>query len=136
MVRNRLCQTRNVQTARRQFSRNRDACEKHLSLCAIGTCPRQFPKHDFPSVEAFGLRSPDRLHVSTREFSKSFGGGLAQIRATQACDSERRAWSSAEEFDWGGCALAGPEHKRAPSLRAGFSRGERAGGVGRAIYFT
>ena len=139
MVRNRLCQTRNVQTARRPFSRNRDACEKHLSLCAIGTCPRQFPKHDFPSVEAFGLRGPNRFHVSTRGFSKSFGGGLAQIRATQACDSERRAWSSAEEFDRGGRALAGLEHKRAPSLRAVFragrGRGER-GQLGAAERIT
>jgi hypothetical protein len=100
-VRNRLCQTRNAQTARRPFSRNRDACEKHLSLCAIGTFPRPFPKHDFSSVEAFGLRGPDRLHVSTRGFSTSFGGGLAQIWA-EASDPERRAWSSTGEFvfDW------------------------------------
>ena len=60
----------------------------------------------------------------------NFGGRLAQIRAIQAWNSERRAWSSAEEFDRGGCAHAGPEEKCAPSLRAGFSRGERAGGVG------
>ena len=41
----------------------------------------------------------------------SFGGRLAQIRAIQAWNSERRAWSSAEEFDRGGCAHAGPEDK-------------------------
>ena len=60
----------------------------------------------------------------------SFGGRLAQIRAIQAWNSERRAWSSAEEFDRGGCAHAGPEDKRAPSSRAVFARGERAGGEG------
>ena len=60
----------------------------------------------------------------------SFGGRLAQIRATEASDPERRAWSSAEEFDRGGCAHAGPEDKRAPSSSAVFARGERAGGVG------
>lgn len=60
---------------------------------------------------------------STTGISKSFGGRLAQIRATRARDSERRAWSSAEEFDRGACALAGPEHKRAVSPRADFSRG-------------
>jgi hypothetical protein len=31
----------------------------------------------------------------------SFGGRLAQIRATEASDPARRAWSSAEEFDLG-----------------------------------
>jgi hypothetical protein len=62
----------------------------------------------------------------------SFGGRLAQIRAIQAWNSERRAWSSTEEFDGGGCALAGPEDKCAPSSRAVFGRGERAGGVGRS----
>jgi len=41
----------------------------------------------------------------------SFGGRLAQIRAIQAWNSERRAWSSAEEFDLGVSALAGPEDK-------------------------
>jgi hypothetical protein len=60
----------------------------------------------------------------------SFGGRLAQIRAIQAWNSERRAWSSAEEFDRGGRAHAGPEDKRAPSSRAVFGRGERAGGEG------
>jgi hypothetical protein len=60
----------------------------------------------------------------------SFGGRLAQIRAIQAWNSERRAWSFAEEFDRGGCAHAGPEDKRAPSSRAVFARGERAGGEG------
>ena len=54
----------------------------------------------------------------------SFGGRLAQIRAIQAWNSERRAWSSAEEFDRGGCAHAGPEDKRASSPRAEFARGE------------
>ncbi len=39
----------------------------------------------------------------------SFGGRLAQIRAIQAWNSERRAWFSAEEFARGGCAPAGPE---------------------------
>ena len=69
-------------------------------------------------------------HANARRFLKSFGGRLAQIRAIQAWNSGRRAWSSAEEFDRGGCAHAGPEDKRAPSSRAVFARGERAGGVG------
>jgi hypothetical protein len=72
---------------------------------------------------------PDRLHVSTTGFSKSFGGGLAQVWATEASDPERRAWSSAGEFDSGGCAHAGPEQKRAPLpaqfFCAGRGRGER-----------
>lgn len=54
----------------------------------------------------------------------SIGGRLAQIRAIQAWNSERRAWSSAEEFDRGRCAHAGPEDKRASSPRAEFARGE------------
>jgi len=60
----------------------------------------------------------------------SFGGRLAQIRAIRARNSERRAWSSAEEFDRGASAPAGPESKRAPSPRECFWRGERAGGEG------
>src|SRR5258705_13848668 len=69
-------------------------------------------------------------HANARRFSKSFGGRLAQIRAIRARNSERRAWSSAEEFDQGGCAHTGPEDKCAPSSRAVFARGERAGGEG------
>jgi len=37
----------------------------------------------------------------TQGFFKSFGGRLAQIRAMQACNPERRAWSSAEELNRG-----------------------------------
>jgi len=66
----------------------------------------------------------------------SFGGRLAQIRAMQACNPERRAWSSAEELarckesDLGDAPLQAQSAKRAPSPRASFLRGERAGGVG------
>jgi hypothetical protein len=66
----------------------------------------------------------------------SLGGRLAQIRATEASDPARRAWSSAEEFGWGkepefsDAPLQAQNAKRAPSPRACFSRGERAGGVG------
>jgi hypothetical protein len=66
----------------------------------------------------------------------SFGGRLAQVRAMQACNPERRAWSSAEdldrgkESDLGDAPLAGSEHKMRPLSPRGFSRGERAGGVG------
>jgi hypothetical protein len=51
----------------------------------------------------------------------SFGGRLVQIRAIRARNSERRVWSSAEEFDRGGCALAGPEDKRGGSGAKWFS---------------
>jgi hypothetical protein len=58
----------------------------------------------------------------------SFGGRLAQIRAIQAWNSERRAWSFAEEFDRGGCAHAGPEGKtRSLFPRVLFARGEGGG---------
>ena len=61
----------------------------------------------------------------------SFGGRLAQIRGIQAWTSARRAWSSAEEFWIGADAPSQAQSaKRAPSPRAVFSRGERAGGVG------
>ena len=61
----------------------------------------------------------------------SVGGGLAQIRATQAWDPARRARSSVEELVFGvGAPLQAQSGKRAPSSRAGFSHGERAGGVG------
>jgi hypothetical protein len=59
----------------------------------------------------------------------SFGGGLAQIWATQACAPARRAWPSAEEFvfDWARLcrprainALPLPAH----AFRAGRGRGE------------
>ena len=59
----------------------------------------------------------------------SFGGRLAQIRAIQAWNSARRAWSSAEEFDLGKRSESGDapmqvqSDKRAFSPRACFSRG-------------
>ena len=59
----------------------------------------------------------------------SFGGRLAQIRATEASDPARRAWSSAEELDWGKESELGDapmqvqSDKRALSPRACFSRG-------------
>ena len=65
----------------------------------------------------------------------SFGGRLAQIPSNPGAELGRRAWSSAEEFDGGGCAHAGPEDKRAPSSRAVFARGERAGGEG-LVWFS
>jgi hypothetical protein len=69
-------------------------------------------------------------HANAQRFSKSFGGRLAQIRATEAFDPARRAWSSAEEFDWGkepesdDAPLQVQSDKRAPSPRAGRGRGE------------
>ena len=68
--------------------------------------------------------------ANSKRLSKSFGGRLAQIPSNPGAELGRRAWSSAEEFDGGGCAHAGPEDKRAPSSRAVFARGERAGGEG------
>ena len=65
----------------------------------------------------------------------SFGGRLAQIRATQACDSARRAWFSAEEFDWGKesqlseAPLQAQSDKCALTPRACFSRGGFCGVV-------
>lgn len=59
----------------------------------------------------------------------SFGGGLAQIRATQACDPARRAWSSAEEFLFERVCPCRPRAINALPLparafRAGRGRGE------------
>jgi len=68
----------------------------------------------------------------------SFGGRLAQIRATEASDPARRAWSSAEEFDWGKKSELGDaplqvqSDKRALPPRACFSRG----GFGKAVFGT
>src|SRR6267142_3065557 len=100
-------------------------------VCAV---PAQ-PTGEFQATVSCVLRRSCCVSSSSgvrtqKGFSKSFGGGLAQIRAIQAWNSERRAWSSAEEFDRGGCAHAGPEDKCAPSSRAVFARGERAGGEG------
>ena len=128
MMRNRLCHARNAETGLRPFSGNRNAYGRHLNLCTIRARSRKCSKDGFPGVEGFG--------TGIESFSKSFGGGLAQIRATQACDSERRAWSSAEEFDRAGGALAGPEHKRAPSLRAVFRAGRGRGERGQAGFGT
>ena len=130
MVRNLLCHGRNVQMTLRPFSRNRDTCRKNFRLCATRARGGRVLSHTSVCVEAVAQCVPVRWRVNATGFSKSFGGRLAQIRAIQAWNSERRAWSSAEEFGRGGCAHAGPEDKRAPSSRACFSRGERAGGVG------
>src|SRR6266849_1968292 len=70
--------------------------------------------------------------INARRLSKSFGGRLAQIRATQACDSTRRAWPSTGEFALGFgvgvvASLQAQSDKRAPSPRAVFARGEGGG---------
>jgi hypothetical protein len=57
----------------------------------------------------------------------SFGGRLAQIPSNPGAELGRRAWSSTEEFDRGGCAHTGPEDKRAPSPRASFRAGRGRG---------
>lgn len=59
----------------------------------------------------------------------SFGGGLAQIRATQAWDPARRAWSSVEELGLGRtrpCRLRALNALPLPAhvFRAGRGRGE------------
>jgi len=59
----------------------------------------------------------------------SFGGRLAQIRAIQAWNSARRAWSSAEEFAFGHvrpCRLRAINALPLPAhvFRAGRGRGE------------
>jgi len=59
----------------------------------------------------------------------SFGGRLAQIRAIQAWNSERRAWSSAEEFDRADAPMQAQRKNALPLparvFRAGRGRGER-----------
>jgi len=79
-------------------------------------------------------------HANARRFSKSFGGRLAQIRATEASDPARRAWSSAEELnrgkqsDLGDAPLQVQSDKRALSSRASFSRGQLCEAVfGKAV---
>jgi hypothetical protein len=135
MVRKLLCHGRNVQMSLKPSSRNRDACGKNFRLCATRARDGRVLSHTSLCVEAVAQRVPVRWRVNARGFSKSFGGRLVQIRAIQAWTSERRAWSSAEEFDRGGCAHAGPEDKRAPSPHACFSRGERAGEEGALALF-
>jgi hypothetical protein len=59
----------------------------------------------------------------------SFGGGLAQIRATQAWDPARRAWPSVEELVLGSvrpCRLRAINALPLPAhvFRAGRGRGE------------
>ncbi|SRR5258708_37628835 len=73
-------------------------------------------------------------HANAGAFSKSFGGRLAQIRAMQACNPERRAWSSVEELDRGKASELGDAPLQAQSInalplsaqvfRAGRGRGE------------
>jgi len=64
----------------------------------------------------------------------SFGRRLAQVRAMQACNPERRAWSSVEELDRGKESELGDAPLQAQSInalplparvfRAGRGRGE------------
>lgn len=72
--------------------------------------------------------------LDAEEFSKSFGGRLAQIRTIQAWTPTRRAWSSTEELRFvarGSVApLQAQSGKRAPSSRALFARGEGGGSGG------
>src|SRR5258707_5236677 len=95
-----------------------------LFACAQSNGPRI---QSFACRDVFGKRRRLCWRAHAKGVFMSFGGRLAQVRAIQAWNSERRAWSSAEEFDRGGCAHAGPEDKCAPSSRAVFARGEGGG---------
>jgi hypothetical protein len=130
MVRNLLCHGRNLQMTLRPSSRNRDACGKNFRLCATRARDGRVLSHTSLCVEAVAQRVPVRWRVNARGFSKSFGGRLVQIRAIQAWNSERRAWSSAEEVAFGlarpcrlGAINALPLLARV--FRAGRGRGER-----------
>ena len=61
----------------------------------------------------------------------SFGGRLAQIRANPGVDLGATGLVFRRgDCLWAGAPLQAQSAKRAPSSRACFSRGERAGGVG------
>jgi len=64
----------------------------------------------------------------------NFGGGLAQIRATEASDPERRAWSFTEDLI-GADASMQAQSLNAPSPCAEFARGE-AGERGCVVFGT
>jgi hypothetical protein len=132
MTRNRLCHTRNAKTALRPISANRDTYEGHLNLCIVRTFGQRFPKRSFNSLKEFELGNRHRSHAGTESFWKSFGGGLAQVRATEASDPERRAWSFTEDLI-GEHAPTQAQSLNAPSPRAEFARGE-AGERGFAVF--
>jgi hypothetical protein len=78
--------------------------------------------------------------ANAREFSKSFGGRLAQVRATEASDLERRAWSSAEELnrgkesDLGGAPLQAQSINALPLPAHGFRAGRGRGEWGQVVF--
>lgn len=109
----------------------------HKSLMAITPPGRPF----FAITRKEGTRRANLpttpvpcLPLDAEEFSKSFGGRLAQIRAIRARTPTRRAWSSTEEFAFvarGSVApLQAQSGKRVPSSRALFARGEGGGSGG------
>ena len=57
----------------------------------------------------------------------SFGGRLAQIRAIQAWNSERRAWSSTEELDRSDALMQAQSLNALPLLARVFARGVGGG---------
>jgi hypothetical protein len=105
--------------------------QRHKSVTAMTTPKRAFctitRKEIARSVKALGALRVC-WHANARRFSKSFGGRLAQIQATEASDLGRRAWSSAEEFAF---ELARPCRLGAinalPLLARIFARGEGGG---------
>ena len=99
MVRNLLCHMRNAPLTPTPFFQIRSASGRHICLCSI--CYRSAATFEMLSLlpRPCVLRFAIERHVqTTSKCSTSFGGRLAQIRAIQAWNSERRAWSSAEEF--------------------------------------
>ncbi len=70
----------------------------------------------------------------------SFGGRLAQMRATEASDPARRAWFSAEEFTWGKQSELGDAPLQAQSINAlplrarGFRAGRGRGEWGQVVF--
>src|SRR6185295_17923361 len=83
MMRNLLCHRRKVETTLRPFSINRNAFERHLSLCTMRACDPQLPKHAFPRAEAFTL--PDASCNSAGHVEGTRCGDKSALPARAFC---------------------------------------------------
>src|SRR6266404_9904553 len=112
-------------------SRNRDACGKNFRLCSTRTTHGRDPSDSLMRVEAFMLRVIVlRCAYAKRIFKElRWKTGANPSNPGVELGATGLVFRRGGRF-WAGAPLQARSDKRAPSPRACFSRGERAGGEG------
>jgi hypothetical protein len=134
MVRNPLCHMRNAPLTPTPFFPNSISQQK--TLLFVLHCYRGLATFGTLSLLPRPLRPPSRnrtVRANDEQMSNELRWKTGAYPSNPGVELGATGLVFRRGVLSGGCAPAGPEHKRAPSSRA-FLRGERAGGVGRSAF--